>query len=521
MSTRMMTSRTPLVPIRQSKRSPDRPARSIVAPSFRLLELELRRGAGTVGAVAIAITTFWIMWQQLPNGVVYWDGVNRSAGMAMAPVAAIAGGIAAWEAGRDDRRDTTEQVGTTSFPQWALQAMSVLAITIWAVTGYLVVAMSFYGYASTKATWDGPEFDYLMIVVGAIVGAIGFGWLVGTTWQRMIAPLMVVVVIWGGDLIWEITNGLRSVIGYGSSGFEVSPAQIGSANPPQPPSGLQTFFQNDGAWRYLIPSEYINEQVVATNIAGLAVLWMAGLGVVCFLIARWWQRRAMSTVALAIVALLVASIGGLGAAANYDPYWGMRAEQDPPQTCTTRLDGALTVCLHEKQETLLPETADIVAELLAPIAERTWVPMRWESGSSEARGSLADGIGLLNFYDRDEIESMELHQRILTNLLAYPGGDYYGIAGGDYVVLTWLLQEAGISREEAVSRGILPDVPVVEVRLMESRTETRPDPVPLDAGSTDAAIERFLALPDAEREAWLDANWTEVFMGTLTLEDLP
>jgi hypothetical protein len=483
--------------------------------------LELRRGSGFLGAMAIAIATFWIMWTQLANGVVYWDGINRSAGMAMAPVAAIAGGIAAWEASRDHRRETTEQVGTTSFPQWASQGMSVLAVTMWAVTGYLIVAVGFYGYAISNATWAGPELGYPLIVVGALVGAIGFGWLVGSIWHRTLAPLMVVVVIWGGDLVWETTNGLRSIIGFGSPGFEVSPEQINPANPRQPPSGLETFFQNDGAWRYLVPSEYINDQVVATNVAGWAVLWMSGLGVVCFLVALWRQRRSVTVGTLATIALLLASMGGVGAAAKYDFTWGTYADRNPPQTCTTRLNDALTVCLHEKQEALLPETADIVAELLTPIAGRTWVPMRWEAGSSEARGSLAEGLALINLYDRDEIESMELHQRILMNLLAYPGGDYYGIAGGDYVVLTWLLHEAGISREEAVSRGILPDVPVVEIRLMESRSELRPDPVPLDAAATDAAIERFLGLPDAERDAWLDANWTDVFMGTLTLEDLP
>lgn len=515
-----MTSRAPLMPRRQSERREERSTGAVASLFLRLLELELRRGSGIVGFLAITIATLWMMWQELPNGVVYWEGINRSAGMAMAPVAAIAGGVAAWEAGRDQRRHTTEQVRATSLPPWSPQAMSILAVTIWAITGYLIVSMGFYGWASTKATWSGPEFGYPLIVVGSIIGAIGFGWLVGTVWQRTIAPMLVAGVIWGGDLIWETTNGLRSIFGYGSSRFEVSPEQMNSANPPQPPSGLETFFQNNGAWRYLIPGEYINEQVVATNVTGWAVLWMAGLGVVCFLVARWWQRRSVTAGMLALVALVLALTGGVGAAAKYDFMWGMKAEQHPPQTCTTRLDGALTVCLHEKQEALLPETADIVAGLLSPIADRTWVPMRWESGSTEARPDLSEGIGLINFYDRDEIESMEVHQRILVNLLAYPGGAYYGITGGDYVVLTWLLEEAGISRHQAVSRNILPAAPVEEIRVM-SRYEDVPDPVLLDDTEVDAAIARFLALPDAEREAWLDANWADVFMGTLTLDDLP
>lgn len=517
MSTRMIPDREPMATVQPT------PFETVTAGSrvvqwVRLFELELRRGPGLIGAMAIVVAPFWMMWQELPNGVVYWEAINRSAGMAMAPVAAIAGGVAAWAASRDHRRRTAEQVNATSFPRGGQQAMAILAVTLWSITGYLVMVMGFYGYANTKATWAGPEWDFPLIVVGAIVGAVGFGWLVGTVWPRVMAPVLIVAVIWGGDLLWEITNGLRDIIGRSDPrGAEIGPE--GGYLISQ--SGLDTFFHKDGAWRFLVPSEYLKEQVVANHVTGWAVLWMVGLGVALFWIASWWQRRTVRPLITALVALIVASSGGLGTAAKYDYFWGMRAEQNPPQVCTTRLEGALTVCLHEKQEALLPETADIVANLLAPIAGRTWVPMRWESGSTETRGDLAEGIALVNFYDRDEIENLELYQRVLMQLLTYPAGPYLGITGGDYVVMTWLLEEAGISRDDAISHGILLDLPVEEVRQTMSRYETVPEPVYLDAGKVDAAIDRFLALSPEQRDAWLDANWSEVFMGTLTLEDLP
>lgn len=518
MSTRTVASRSPFMPARRQDRFEGVSGMRKLVQWLRLFELDLRRSPGMIGAVAIAITTFWIMWQELPNGVVYWDAINRSAGVAMAPISAIAGGVAAWAASRDHRRHTIEQVDTTSFPRGAQQAMAALAVTMWSVTGYLIVAMSFYGYATTRATWERPEWDFPLIVVGAIIGAVGFGWFIGTVWPRQMAPVLVTGVIWGGDLLWEITYGLRDIIGVSRPGGGEMGPEGGYLNPP---AGLETFFYKDGAWRFLVPSEYIKEQIVANNVTGWAVLWMAGLGVVLFWIARWWQRRTIAPLIFTLAALIVASAGGLGAAAKYDYNWGIRADGNPPQACTNRLDDALTVCLHEKQESLLPETADIVAELLSPIAGRSWVPMRWESGSSEQRPDLAEGVGLINFYDRDEIESMEVHQRVLTNLLAYPGGVYAGITGGDYVVMTWLLDEAGISRDEAVSRGVLPKLPVVEIRQMERRTESSPEPEMLDGGAVDAAIKRFLTMPDAERVRWLDSNWSDVFMGTLTLEDLP
>lgn len=517
MSALMSPSSQPMAAV-QPKRFEQVTGSARVMQWWRLFELELRRSPGLIGAVAIVVATYWMMWQELPNGVVYWEAINRSAGVAMAPVAAITGGVAAWAASREHRRHTAEQINTTSFPRGAQQAMAVLAVTIWSITGYLVVAMSFYGYATTKATWAGPEWDFLVIVVGAIIGSAGFGWLIGTIWPRPMAPVLIIGVIWGGDLLWEITNGLRDIIGRSMPGGSEMGPEGGYLNSP---TGLDTFFQKDGAWRFLIPSEYQRTQMAAMHVTGWAVLWMVGLGVSLFWIANWWKRRTIAPLIIALITLIVASSGGLGAAAKYDYSWGIHTEQNPPETCTTRLDGTLTVCLHEKQEALLPETADIIAKLLGPIAGRPWVPMRWESGSTEVRGDLAEGIALMNFYDRDEIENLELHQRILMNLLSYPGGSYFGLSGGDYVVMTWLLEEAGISREDAISRGILLDLPVQEVRQTVSRTEMIPDPVYLDASEVDAAIERFLALSPEERDAWLDANWPEVFMGTLSLEDLP
>ncbi len=485
---------------------------------MRLLEIELRRSPGVIGAVAIALATFWMMWQELPNGVVYWEGVNRSAVMAMAPVAAIAGGIAAWAASRDHRRQSTEQMTTMSFPQGLQQALGIFTVTAWSITGYLTVALGFYAYAGSEATWAGPVLDWPLLVVGAIIGATGLGWLAGTIWPGVMTPLALIGGIWGGGILWETTLGLRNLIGRSApAGAEMGPEGGYLA----PPAGLETFFSKDGAWRFLIPFEYRSEQIPAENVTGWALLWMAGLGVAFFLLSRWWKRRTVLSLIVSLGALAIAAIGGTGAAAKYDTNWGMFAEQHPPQVCTTRLDDALTVCLHEKQEALLPETADIVAELLSPIAGRTWVPMHWESGSSEARPDLASGTALINFYDRDEIENLELHQRILMNLLAYPGGPWYGITGGDYVVLKWMLEEAGISRDVAISHDILPELPVAEVRVPSKREVSIPDPVYLDAADVDLAIDRFLALTREDREAWLDANWSEVFTGTLTLDDLP
>ncbi|HWV36440.1 MAG TPA: hypothetical protein VNZ55_12460, partial [Thermomicrobiales bacterium] len=63
--------------VRESGRFPPASGRVRLMQWLRLFELEIRRGPGIVGAGAIALATFWMMWQELPNGVVYWEAINR------------------------------------------------------------------------------------------------------------------------------------------------------------------------------------------------------------------------------------------------------------------------------------------------------------------------------------------------------------------------------------------------------------------------------------------------------------
>src|SRR5699024_10220153 len=136
----------------------------------------------------------------------------------------------------------------------------------------------------------------------------------------VMAAVGVVGSIWGVDLLWEVTFGLRDIIGWSRPGA----AEIGPEGGfLDPPSGLESFFRKDGAWRFLIPSEYRTPQMVVDHITGWAVLWMVGLGVVFFLFARWWQQRTAMPLALTLATVVVAFAGGVGAAAKYDPSWGM------------------------------------------------------------------------------------------------------------------------------------------------------------------------------------------------------
>lgn len=513
-------------------RFPSLTPRMRVIQAVRLLELHLRRSPGVIAALVIALATFFIMFQALPKGVVYWSELNWSAAQAMIPVCTIAGAIAAWTAQQDERRRLHDQLQVTSFSGELRQASTAFALMAWCVTGYLSVAIGFFALLGPRATWASPEPLSLMIVVAGLLLSSGFGWFIGTIWNRPLAAVVVALIIWGWELLWQTTNQLHSLTGYATmggmedgSGTAMNPDYATRTLPDgtviSDAGGFEYLFHPDGSWRNLVPQLLTMPQAMDLGATTWGVLWMAGLGGLLFWLATWIRRRSRSAGILALVMLFMAGVGGAGAVSGWVTVYGHVTDQGENLICATRLDDALTVCVHPSRESLLPDTADSIASVIEPIAGRTWVPMRWEEGSREARGSLSDGIGLFHLFDLNEIESHALPVNVVNSLLANPNP--YGPLPADYVVLVWLLENGGISREEAIATDFLPKLPPVEIPEMNRTDELAglPEAEYADATEVDAAIARFLSLPDAEREAWLDQHWPQVFTGELTLEDLP
>jgi hypothetical protein len=109
----------------------------------------------------------------------------------------------------------------------------------------------------------------------------------------------------------------------------------------------------------------------------------------------------------------------------------------------------------------------------------------------------------------------------------------YDTGSAQYVVLAWLMENAGGSREDAANA--LPPLEYVQ-RVDEAKAMgiTDPDayaafmeadapvePVEALKADIDAAIDRFAALSPEEQRGWLEANWEALRAGELTLEDLP
>lgn len=516
MSSRMTTTDSwiALLAARYEDRFPALSPRAKVVQSLRVLELEIRRSPAVIAALVIAIVTAWVMWEALPKGVVRWSEVSWSAGDAMVPVSAIGAGIAAFAAGRDHQRRMLDQVTTTIFRSLLRDLFRFLSVVMWCVTGYLAVVVGFFAHAHRYATWGSADLDATVVTVATLVVSCAIGWLLGTIFPRLIMPVMTVVLVWGAHMVYPLTQDFRDR-GLMDRWSTIPEEALYGPNGEQ----LYVRVRND-AFSQLIPYEMLEAarpHVDRGLIVPLGVLWLASLAVVLWCAAYWWRNRGVGSTALLAISVLGAGTAG---AASLNDYTGLsRMVTNPiPVECTTRIEGQLRVCMERDDIVLLSESADTISALLKPIAGRTLVPMIWaNAGGSESGGVTVDGAHFFYVVDSEAIEEMELHRTVLRSLLVGQQQLWFaGITEGDYVVLTWLLHEAGIPREEAVAHDVIPHLPVIQTVETPDAPKTY-----ADAAEVDAAIERFLSLPDDEREAWLDAHWADVFMGTLTLDDLP
>lgn len=210
--------------------------------------------------------------------------------------------------------------------------------------------------------------------------------------------------------------------------------------------------------------------------------------------------------------------------------------------CTTRLDDRITVCVHPENATLLDATTDAVEPIAGaligiPDAPREFIDgFGWDAWKHEAAP--------LSFMDLTTIQNGQTQQILVTDIILnrHQPPREWTVTSPQYVISLWLLTEAGqdiaavtqggflppawalYSDEQAVIRGMTPE----EYYREQNEAAERSGVYGLDdvaiaqfESDVDAALQRFVALPDDQRTAWLSANWDALIAGELTLEDLP
>ncbi len=177
--------------------------------SWRLFIIEMHRSPAVLAALAIAGITAWLIRDQLPVGVVRWREINDFASDAMMPASAIAAGIGAFLARRDERRRLDDQLVQTSIGSPGRDVVGIIAAIAWCLCGYLAVVAGFFLYAALNATWGGPEWTLVALTAVSIVLGVSLGWLVGVVFRSRFSPLVALAVTLGLISMYQLTVDLR------------------------------------------------------------------------------------------------------------------------------------------------------------------------------------------------------------------------------------------------------------------------------------------------------------------------
>lgn len=480
----------------------------------RLFLIEMRRSPAIFTALAIAAVTAWLIWDQLPVGVVRWREVSDFSSHAMLPASGIAAAIAAFLAGRDQRLRLEDQLAQTSLGTPRRDVVAMFAAVAWCLIGYLVIVAGFFLYAAREATWGGPAWALVGLTAVTIVLGISLGWLVGVIFRNRFSPLIAFVLMIGLNAAYSLTADLRRT-------------------PIQQIDGGTSFSIHESRIRVLSPYELLDLHDLGFIMIP-AFAWILGISVLLASAAWWYRHRRIASLVSLSVAAMVSGVSAADLLAN-DPHTGpahwrtARAYVEP--VCETRLQGAISVCLHPEDTVLLDDVAGTVERLMSPLAGIPGVPVRFENQSQQ------QDTNTIYLYVHDA-QDLEFHvtTTVLRELMHDQNGQWMQQTGSaQYVVLAWLLQQAGISRQEASEMHYLRPLPLVQAtddaiamgvtdpmelnRFFE--TNTSQGDVSAFEAEIDAAIARCVALPEAERRTWLEENWNDLRAGNLTLEDLP
>ncbi len=459
-----------------------------------LLWLEIRRSQGYwLLPVMIGIGVYTPSIDHLPR-IVLWPEMSMATLEAYVIVGPLAAALAAWLVDRERRRRMHNLVD--SFPGSGLRRdlLALGTASFWGLAGYAGVALWFCGQAVLRATWGNPDVGLMATGAIAVVAFAAIGVLVGRLVPSKFSPLLAL--------------GATFFLTIGADLFKITSADGSYRNPIQllMPYGLS---------RVSYPNVFYRENHGFILEVGL---WMAALiGLLVALIAVLRSRNVGGWLALAGTVILA----GIAAMPLINPTlsWGPQAWTPIPYTPVCESRDGFEICLHPAYESALGETASQVSNTFGPVQGLEGVATRWEQRNpsqfrnGDETGDLYD-VG----YDYGLINS-------LTNLFPEPtgGGEFSQRPASQIVIMNWLQRRSSPGMGFAGFFDWPAEVPVITQDYGNGMMGVGPDDEALAAFQPrmDAALERFATLPEAERRAWLEANWDALRAGDLNLEDLP
>lgn len=453
--------------------------------TLRLFGIEARRNAA-LWFVPIIVAVAWWMLDSQGWTTFLWDSTNRLLRNVVVPFAGPAmAGIAAWMAGRDQRRGIGDLLSTTPYSATARRLNLWAATAFWGILAYALFALYMMGQTTFQATWGGPEFWPVAIVVLAILAMSAWGFFVGGLIpSRFTAPIAGIAVL----------------------GLQQFPAQYSQA---LPGGGSMSSWANNLAahnghseWHGLLYLGLTGAGLAAItlierrNIVPIAMFACTLLLAVGSVVMIWGQYPRLNQ-------QVIVTDDGTATFVTPDPVprnnFGQVMtfpDREPPEPVCE--GSPVTICTHPAYQPVLNEAIANAAKLVEPLLGLPNVPMRIEDGRGVAFTSGDSARIDLSLYADMLVANDDTLQH--GNLKNPP----------QIAIRDWLMQRAGLPQWIDCD-GNLPD------------PESHPSSHNLgwSTRETCGATAHFDQLSDADQRAWLEAHYTDLRAGNLTLDDLP
>lgn len=437
--------------------------------TLRLFAIEARHNAALLLVPVILLFAWYMLDSQLWEPYL-WSSTNELLRKSVAPLAAPAiAGAAAWMAGRDRRRSVSDLLATTPLPAVRRHLTLVSATTVWALLGYLIVAVYMFARTAPNATWSGPEVWPVATTVAAVMAHAAWGYLAGYRIpSRFTAPLAAVAA------------------------FVVQLYLSGSMT-------VQTDGSQTSTWLARLAVSDFTPRVAVWQTLFYAGLTGVGLAALWLMLRRDLSRGLL--LAGAFVPVVIAVVMIWAGVPRWDYVnnrlvdgWGnaISAEEyiAPEPVCRGE---EVVVCVHPQFQPWLDRAVADAEYLVAPLRGLPGV-----ASPVECR-NIGFGIGR---NDGSRVVVDGCVEQLVANESAL--GQYGRIENdAQHAISVWLLTRIGSHTMCGMSIDPL------------DRGMGFPSAAACDAG------ERFAALPEVEQRAWLEAHYADLRAGTLTLVDLP
>ncbi|NED96739.1 hypothetical protein G1H11_15625 [Phytoactinopolyspora alkaliphila] len=165
----------------------------------RVLRTELLRGAAPVAAAGVLLAGFLIMGAFAGDWAGWsgrWTPLAASVRLSLMALGALVAAAAAWQAGRERRRRTSDQIGSTSRPGWQPFVVGWASVTLGSSVAMLVVVGACAALVAPVASYGGGGWVWMIVVAFPGLAALSaLGALLGRLIpSRLVAPVVAVAV---------------------------------------------------------------------------------------------------------------------------------------------------------------------------------------------------------------------------------------------------------------------------------------------------------------------------------------